>query len=283
MSPASIFCFPDRSHEGLLLKRHRKLVSCSVSDTSCSASRGIGLVALYVIVGLVVLLFKLAVVVYCCCKHKRRKLREQEVETEISLGDWKPGYPVTIAYKQLEIVTQNFSQKLGEGGFGAVYKGKFADGTTVAVKKLERVNQGDKEFSAEVVTIGTLHHRNLVRLYGFCSEGSERRVLVYEYMSNGSLDQFIFCKCDDTRILAWDTRMKIIIGTARGIAYFHEQCRANIIHCDLKPQNVLLDADFCPKVSDFGLAKLMSKDQTRTLTDIRGTRGYLAPEWLAGL
>ncbi|CAN1751364.1 G-type lectin S-receptor-like serine/threonine-protein kinase At5g24080, partial [Linum perenne] len=163
------------------------------------------------------------------------------------------------------------------GGFGSVYKGSLGDGTLVAVKKLDKVlPHGEKEFITEVNTIGSMHHMNLVRLCGYCSEGPQR-LLVYEFMKNGSLDKWIF----PSFVLDWPTRFSIAIATAQGIAYFHEQCRNRIIHCDIKPENILLDENFCPKVSDFGLAKLMGREHSHVVTMVRGTRGYLAPEWVS--
>lgn len=132
---------------------------------------------------------------------------------------------------------------------------------------------------------GTVQHINLVRLRGFCAEG-EHRALVYEFIPNGSLEWYLFTKADQKAgdgqpaLLDWKTRMTIALGAARGIAYLHHECRSSIIHCDIKPENILLEADFTPKVSDFGLAKLLGKDVSRVITNIRGTRGYLAPEWL---
>ncbi|XP_031738955.1 G-type lectin S-receptor-like serine/threonine-protein kinase At5g24080 isoform X2 [Cucumis sativus] len=186
------------------------------------------------------------------------------------------------AKEKATVRTNNFSEVLGTGGFGSVYKGSLGDGTLVAVKKLDRVfPHGEKEFITEVNTIGSMHHMNLVRLCGYCSEGSHR-LLVYEFMKNGSLDKWIFpSHHNQDRILDWSTRFHIAVGTAQGIAYFHEQCRNRIIHCDIKPENILLDENFCPKVSDFGLAKLMGREHSHVVTMVRGTRGYLAPEWVS--
>ncbi|KAG6386981.1 hypothetical protein SASPL_152163 [Salvia splendens] len=191
------------------------------------------------------------------------------------------GSLVAFKYKDLQNVTKNFSDKLGGGGFGSVYRGTLPNSTVVAVKKLESVNQGEKQFRAEVGTIGTIQHVNLVRLLGLCREG-EKQLLVYEYLQNGSLDLHLF-KADESKVLEWSTRYQIALGIARGLVYLHEKCRDCIIHCDIKPENILLDADFCPKVGDFGLAKLIGRDFSRVLTTMRGTRGYLAPEWLSGV
>ncbi|KAK6919459.1 PAN/Apple domain [Dillenia turbinata] len=189
------------------------------------------------------------------------------------------GSLMAFLYKDLQIVTKNFSEKLGGGGFGSVFKGTLPDSTVIAVKKLESISQGEKQFRTEVSTIGTIQHVNLVRLRGFCSEGT-KKVLVYDYMPNGSLDTHLF---HGKEVLGWKTRFQIALGIARGLAYLHEKCRDCIIHCDIKPENILLDADFCPKVADFGLAKLVGRDFSRVLTTMRGTRGYLAPEWISGV
>ncbi|KAL9412370.1 hypothetical protein AB3S75_045907 [Citrus x aurantiifolia] len=209
--------------------------------------------------------------------HRKRFLK-RAVENSLIVC----GAPVNFTYRDLQIRTSNFAQLLGTGGFGSVYKGSLGDGTLVAVKKLDKVlPHGEKEFVTEVNTIGSMHHMNLVRLCGYCSEGSNR-LLVYEFMKNGSLDKWIFPSYHHRdRVLDWTTRFNIAIATAQGIAYFHEQCRNRIIHCDIKPENILLDENFCPKVSDFGLAKLMGREHSQVVTMVRGTRGYLAPEWVS--
>ncbi|KAI9086589.1 hypothetical protein K1719_031450 [Acacia pycnantha] len=209
--------------------------------------------------------------------HRKRTLK-REMESSLILS----GSPMNFSYRDLQIRTCNFSQLLGTGGFGSVYKGSLGDGTLVAVKKLDRVlPHGEKEFITEVSTIGSMHHMNLVRLCGYCSEGSYR-LLVYEFMKNGSLDKWIFPSYQGRDgLLDWQTRFYIAIATAQGIAYFHEQCRNRTIHCDIKPENILLDENFCPKVSDFGLAKLMGREHSQVVTMVRGTRGYLAPEWVS--
>lgn len=191
------------------------------------------------------------------------------------------GSLIAFAYRDLQVATKNFSEKLGGGGFGSVFKGTLSDSSHIAVKKLESISQGEKQFRTEVSTIGTIQHVNLVRLRGFCSEG-DNRLLVYDFMPNGSLDYHLLYN-KDSKTLDWKTRYQIALGTARGLAYLHEKCRDCIIHCDVKPENILLDAEFCPKVADFGLAKLVGRDFSRVLTTMRGTRGYLAPEWISGV
>ncbi|XP_057866124.2 G-type lectin S-receptor-like serine/threonine-protein kinase SD2-5 [Cryptomeria japonica] len=190
-----------------------------------------------------------------------------------------PGLPTRFSYRQLQDATDNFSKRLGKGGFGSVYEGTLPDGSIVAVKKLEGIGQGKKEFHAEVATIGSIHHVHLVRLRGFCAEGLHR-LLVYEFMANRSLDRFLFRNKKQEVILDWDRRYNIALGTAKGLAYLHEDCSVRIIHCDIKPENILLDDNYVAKVSDFGLAKLMTREQSHVFTTLRGTRGYLAPEWL---
>ncbi|XP_059065133.1 G-type lectin S-receptor-like serine/threonine-protein kinase SD2-5 [Cryptomeria japonica] len=175
--------------------------------------------------------------------------------------------------------TNHFSLKLGGGGFGSVYEGVLSDGTKIAVKRLDRAGQGAKEFKAEVETLGNIHHLNLVRLKRLCAEKSHR-MLVYEFLPNGSLDKWIFANDTDKKFLDLKTRSKIALHIARGLSYLHEQCQQRIIHLDIKPQNILLDENFNAKVSDFGLAKLIEGEQSEVITMIRGTPGYMAPELL---
>ncbi|KAG6717172.1 hypothetical protein I3842_04G084800 [Carya illinoinensis] len=170
-----------------------------------------------------------------------------------------------------------FKEEIGKGSFGAVYKGAlYKAKRLVAVKRLEKlIEDGEREFRAEMRAIGRTHHRNLVRLLGYCAEGS-KRLLVYEYMSNGSLADLLFRAPMRPN---WNQRVRIAQDVARGILYLHEECEAPIIHCDIKPHNILMDEFWTAKISDFGLAKFLMLDQTRTFTGVRGTRGYLAPEW----
>ncbi|XP_024986905.1 G-type lectin S-receptor-like serine/threonine-protein kinase SD2-5 [Cynara cardunculus var. scolymus] len=198
-----------------------------------------------------------------------------EISEEDTFLENISGMPIRFSYKDLQEATNNFTTKLGQGGFGSVYQGILKDGSRIAVKQLEGIGQGKKEFRAEVSIIGSIHHHHLVKLKGFCAQG-KHRLLVYEYMANGSLDRWIFGKF----LMDWDTRYSIAIGTAKGLAYLHEDCDVKIIHCDIKPENVLLDDNFLAKVSDFGLAKLMTREESHVFTTLRGTRGYLAPEWI---
>ncbi|XP_039822892.1 cysteine-rich receptor-like protein kinase 6 [Panicum virgatum] len=181
----------------------------------------------------------------------------------------------------LKVATENFSErnKIGEGGFGAVYKGKLPDGEQIAVKRLSQGSrQGIGELKNELLLVAKLHHKNLVRLVGVCLEEHERLV-VYEYMPNRSLDTLLF-DAEKSKDLDWGTRFRIISGIARGLQYVHEDSQSKIIHRDLKASNVLLDLDLNPKISDFGLARLFEQDQTKDVTNrVVGTFGYMAPEY----
>ncbi|GMP39736.1 hypothetical protein CsSME_00010452 [Camellia sinensis var. sinensis] len=185
-------------------------------------------------------------------------------------------------FKELLDATEGFKEELGRGSFGIVYKGVVQMGGSnihVAVKKLDRILQdGDKEFKTEVNVIGQTHHKNLVHLNGYCYDGPHR-LLVYEFVSNGPLAGFLF---GDLK-LSWNQRTQIAVGIARGLVYLHDECSTQIIHCDIKPQNILLDDYFNARISDFGLAKLLRIDQSETHTAIRGTKGYVAPEWFRNI
>jgi len=188
-----------------------------------------------------------------------------------------PGLPARFDYEELEEATENFKTLIGSGGFGTVYKGVLPDKSAVAVKKIVNIGiQGKKDFCTEIAVIGNIHHVNLVKLKGFCAQG-RHRLLVYEYMNRGSLDRNLF---GGAPVLEWQERFDVALGTARGLAYLHSGCEQKIIHCDIKPENILLQDQFQAKISDFGLSKLLSPEQSGLFTTMRGTRGYLAPEWL---
>ncbi|KAL2974529.1 hypothetical protein AAZX31_14G110100 [Glycine max] len=185
--------------------------------------------------------------------------------------------PIRYSYKEIKKMTGGFKEKLGEGGYGYVFKGKLCSGSCVAIKMLGKSKGNGQDFISEVATAGRIHHQNVVQLIGFCVQGS-KRALVYEFMPNGSLDKLIFSK-DGSIHLSYDKIYNISIGVARGIAYLHHGCEMQILHFDIKPHNILLDENFTPKVSDFGLAKLYPIDNSIvTMTTTRGTIGYMAPE-----
>ncbi|KAL5560347.1 hypothetical protein UlMin_036562 [Ulmus minor] len=181
----------------------------------------------------------------------------------------------SFTYNKLHQATGGFIEPLGRGAFGTVFKGTIGQ-RAIAVKQLEKVvAEGEVEFQNEMRSIGRIHHRNLLHLLGYCHEGSSR-LLVYDYMSNGSLTNFLFNSQEKPK---WDERVRIALGIARGILYLHEECESQIIHCDINPNNILIDENHSPKIADFGLAKLLMPDQTKTFTGVRGTRGFVAPEW----
>nr|XP_016485953.1 PREDICTED: cysteine-rich receptor-like protein kinase 2 [Nicotiana tabacum] len=195
------------------------------------------------------------------------------------LGATELGGPVSYRLKDLKIATQDFneSNKLGEGGFGDVYKGTLKNGHVVAVKKLAIFSSRAKaNFETEVRLISNVHHRNLIRLLGCSNKGADL-LLVYEYMANGSLERYLYG--DKRGMLNWKQRFDIIFGTARGLAYLHEQFHVCIIHRDIKSSNILLDDEFQPKIADFGLVRLLPEDQSHVSTKFAGTLGYTAPEY----
>lgn len=209
--------------------------------------------------------------------HKSRKPGKHEKEN--ILGATELQGPATFRYNDLKSATKDFSaeNKLGEGGFGEVFKGTLPNGNIVAVKKITLSSgRAKQEFDGEVKLISNVHHRNLVRLLGCARKGAEL-LLVHEYMANGSLDRFLYG--DKRGTLNWKQRFNIIFGTARGLAYLHEQFHVIIIHRDIKPGNILLDDDFNPKIADFGLAKLLPGDQSHMSTKFAGTLGYTSPEY----
>ncbi|KAH9714352.1 proline-rich receptor-like protein kinase PERK1 [Citrus sinensis] len=195
-----------------------------------------------------------------------------------------PGMPVgnfksTFTYEELKIATDNFSEAnlLGQGGFGYVHKGVLTNGKVVAIKQLKAGSgQGEREFQAEIEIISQVHHRHLVSLVGYCTFGSQR-LLVYEFVPNKTLEFHLHGK--DRPVMNWPTRMKIALGSARGLAYLHEDCQPKIIHRDIKSANILLDDSFEAKVADFGLAKHSLDTDTHVSTRVMGTFGYLAPEY----
>nr|GMC76825.1 G-type lectin S-receptor-like serine/threonine-protein kinase SD2-5 [Ipomoea batatas] len=209
----------------------------------------------------------------------RKKQVEPEEEEEEGLLDGLLGLPTRFSFQDLSAMTENFSKKLGEGGFGSVFEGALRDGTKIAVKRLRGLDHIKNSFLAEVETIGSIHHVNLVKLIGFCAEKSHR-LLVYEHMGNGSLDRWIF-NGNQEHGLTWHVKKRIMSDIAKGLAYLHEDCDRKIIHLDIKPQNILLDRNFNAKVADFGLSKLVAKDQSKVVTAMKGTPGYIAPEWMS--
>ncbi|CAI0449181.1 unnamed protein product [Linum tenue] len=194
------------------------------------------------------------------------------------------GWGHWFTLRDLEFATNRFAAEnvLGEGGYGVVYKGRLINGTEVAVKKIFFAQyyrgQAEKEFRVEVEAIGHVRHKNLVRLLGYCIEGVHR-ILVYEYMNNGNLEQWLHGAMRHRGILTWEARMKVLLGTAKALAYLHEAIEPKVVHRDIKSSNILIDDEFNSKVSDFGLAKLLGAGESHITTRVMGTFGYVAPEY----
>ncbi|WKA07195.1 hypothetical protein VitviT2T_025051 [Vitis vinifera] len=232
------------------------------------------IVIIYNGVRIVLGMFMFAYLIY---KFRRRHLSLDD-NIEEFLQNHKSLQLIKYSYYDIKKMTNSFKDKLGQGGFGSVYKGKLKSGRVVAVKVLVMSKADGQDFINEVATIGRIHHINVVKLVGFCIEGS-KWALIYDFMPNGSLDKFIFPKHENNTPLSWERLYKIALGVGHGIEYLHQGCDMKILHFDIKPHNILLDEDFTPKVSDFGLAKLYSTDESIvSLTKARGTMGYIAPE-----
>ncbi|KAF7851709.1 hypothetical protein BT93_L3219 [Corymbia citriodora subsp. variegata] len=216
------------------------------------------------------------VAIYLIYKYRRRHLAK-DGNIEEFLQAHNNFFPIRYSYSNIKKITHNFKQKLGEGGYGSIYKGTLRSGDEVAIKILKQSKAHGQDFMNEVSTIGRIHHVNVVQLIGFCFEGS-KQALVYDFMSHGSLDKHIFTKEGD-KFLDYKKIYEIALGVAKGIKYLHRGCDMQILHFDIKPHNILLDENFTPKVSDFGLAKLYPTNYSIvSMTAVRGTLGYMAPE-----
>ncbi|CAJ1978434.1 unnamed protein product [Sphenostylis stenocarpa] len=266
-------CIPDQATYGPLIQAIHAIPDFipTVSNEPPSTKNNRTGLIVGVVVGVGVVSFLSVFVIFCIIRRRKRQHEDEEL-----LGiDTKP---YTFSYSELKNATNDFNieNKLGEGGFGPVYKGTLNDGRVIAVKQLSVAShQGKSQFITEIATISAVQHRNLVKLYGCCIEGS-KKLLVYEYLENKSLDQGLFGNC---LTLNWSTRYDICLGVARGLAYLHEESRLRIVHRDVKASNILLDYELVPKISDFGLAKLYDDKKTHISTRVAGTIGYLAPEY----
>ncbi|KAJ4848985.1 hypothetical protein Tsubulata_018724 [Turnera subulata] len=216
--------------------------------------------------------------------HKYRTSKKEAANKENVVLKEQALVPRTRRYSYSDIIaiTNNFRDKLGQGGFGMVYKGQLRGGSLVAVKMFGNSKFNEENFINEVSTLGRIHHVNVVKLIGFCAEGSHH-ALVLEFIPNGSLDKYIYSRQAEAELLSWEKLLHIALGTAQGVEHLHQGSDISILHFDIKPHNVLLDQNFTPKVSDFGLAKFFRNDQDFVShSTIRGTMGYIAPELLSG-
>ncbi|KAG6685503.1 hypothetical protein I3842_12G115700 [Carya illinoinensis] len=248
-------------------------ITVDSDDEPSSIPRG-AVVGIIIAGVFVIILFIVAILWWKGCLGERSSATEHDLRSL----DLKTG---TFTLRQIKTATNNFdaANKIGEGGFGSVYKGLLSDGTMIAVKQLSsKSKQGNREFLNEIGMISALQHPHLVKLYGCCVEGNQL-LLVYEYMENNSLARALFGLEEYQLQLDWPTRHRICVGIARGLAYLHEESRLKIVHRDIKATNVLLDKNLNPKISDFGLAKLDEEDNTHISTRIAGTYGYMAPEY----
>ncbi|BFG34833.1 hypothetical protein CerSpe_211070 [Prunus speciosa] len=210
--------------------------------------------------------------------NSNKKEKENRLRIERFLDDYRAMKPSRYSYADIKRITSQFKEKLGQGAYGTVFKGKLSSELLVAVKILNNSNENGEDFINEVGTMCQIHHVNVVRLVGICADGFIR-ALVYEYLPNGSLQNFLSSADNKNSFLGWNKLQDIALGIAKGIEYLHQGCDQRILHFDIKPHNVLLDQDFTPKVSDFGLAKFCAKDQSAiSMTTARGTMGYIAPE-----
>ncbi|KAJ4822620.1 hypothetical protein Tsubulata_020951 [Turnera subulata] len=237
-----------------------------------------------IVTGVVLCSFLVMLVVitglYLVYRSKKQE-KESAVKIEKFLEDYKALKPTRYVYADIKRITDNFKEKLGQGGYGTVFKGRLSNDILVAVKVLNNFKGDGEEFINEVGSMGRVHHINVARLGGFCADGY-KRALVYEYLPNESLEKYIVSAKGGRRCLSWEKLEDIAVGIAKGIEYLHHGCEQRILHFDIKPHNILLDENFNPKISDFGLAKLCTKDQSVvSMMTARGTVGYIAPEVLS--
>ncbi|KAF5469083.1 hypothetical protein F2P56_013180 [Juglans regia] len=255
--------------------------SISVAKRNPNWLRKIGIASLSTVIGVLI--------IGLCFKRKLRSIKivqffSKESPTHQSVETFlRNNGPFSIrrySYSDIKKMTNFFKDKLGQGDYGCVYKGKLQDGSFVAVKVLKESKGNGEEFINEVTSISRTSHVNIVTLSGFCFEGS-KRALIYEFMPNGSLEKFIYKKTLQKidHQLGWETLYMIAVGIARGLEYLHRGCNTRILHFDIKSHNILLDANFCPKISDFGLSKICPRENSIiSMLGARGTVGYIALE-----
>ncbi|XP_054788046.1 LEAF RUST 10 DISEASE-RESISTANCE LOCUS RECEPTOR-LIKE PROTEIN KINASE-like 2.5 isoform X5 [Prosopis cineraria] len=276
----------DVSVDGFCVSRcgtHRAIPPVGVAGSTKKRGRQLAIAISAGVGGLALILI---LIIYICKKHFRiengKIFKKSRAYHDNNLRSFINNYsslaPRKYSYSEVKRMTRSFSNKLGEGGYGVVYKASLPDGRLVAVKVVRESKGNGEEFINEVARISRTSHVNIVTLLGFCCERN-KRVLIYEYMSNGSLDNFIYKRGSPNAfcILEWNVLYQVAIGIARGLEYLHRGCNTRILHLDIKPQNILLDETFCPKISDFGLAKIC-KESIVSILGTRGTVGFIAPE-----
>lgn len=266
------------------------IISIIISRLSLKLSKtfflicGASIAAIFAVLTIAVIRFRFST--------RRRILERQldsqgrELRIEYSFLRKVAGVPTKFRHRELEEATDGFRSLVGRGGSGSVYKGILSDGAAVAVKRIDGdLERCEKAFKSEVAAIASVQHVNLVRLLGYCIASSGTRFLVYEFIHNGSLDNWIFPRMgasgrSRSGCLSWDLRCRVALDVAKALSYLHHDCRSCILHLDVKPENILIDENYRALVADFGLSKLKGREESRVVTTIRGTRGYLAPEWL---
>ncbi|XP_050258872.1 PR5-like receptor kinase [Quercus robur] len=253
-----------------------------------SSKLNVGLREIVIGIAAAVLTIIVVCIIICCLRREQlskalifwRAARKNDENVKAFILNYGSFAPKHYSYLEIKKMTNSFINKLGQGGYSSVYKGKLPDGKLVAVKVLSESKGNGEDFINEVISICRTSHVNVVTLLGFSCE-KNKRALIYEFMPNGSLDKFIYHRDSSATNcrLEWKTLYKIAVDIARGLEYLHRGCSTRILHFDIKPQNILLDEDFNPKISDFGLAKLCQrKDSIVSMLGMRGTAGYIAPE-----
>ncbi|KAL9380461.1 hypothetical protein Peur_026118 [Populus x canadensis] len=253
---------------------------CGSSETECYLPHTKDVRRKLLITGVILglLLFAMVITALYRAYSNDKTQREYQARVEMFLDDYRSLNPTRYSYADLKRITNQFGDELGQGAYGTVFKGKLTNEIAVAVKLLNNSIGKGEEFINEVGTMARIHHVNVVRLIGFCADGF-RRALVYEYLPNDSLQKFITSADSRNHFLGWERLNRVALGIAKGIQYLHQGCDQRILHFDIKPQNILLDNEFNPKIADFGMAKLCSKDKSAiSMTTARGTVGYIAPE-----
>ncbi|XP_022137110.1 LEAF RUST 10 DISEASE-RESISTANCE LOCUS RECEPTOR-LIKE PROTEIN KINASE-like 2.4 isoform X2 [Momordica charantia] len=269
-------CFCKSSSNGFELCSSSRVAAPATSPSGSGKSKSLKKIFIIVAISSGSIILVISIIIFTC--YARKSISSKDEIDEI-IKRYSIHTPKRYSYSKLKKITCSFKNKLGQGGFSTVYKGKLSDGHDVAVKLLND-KENSQDFMNEVISITRTSHVNIATLLGFCYERN-KRALIYEYMPKGSLEKYIFNKRlqKNEVVLDWNTLYSIIIGVARGLEYLHRGCNTRILHFDIKPHNILLDKNFCPKISDFGLAKqCKAKESHVSMTGVKGTAGFMAPE-----